>query len=812
MKISYNWLKQYIQTDLSAEAAAEVLTAIGLEVESIDRVQKVPGGLEGVVVGHVVECGKHPDADRLSLTKVDLGQGEPVQIVCGAPNVAQGQKVLVATIGAKLYPTEGEPFVIKKGKIRGQDSHGMICAEDELGLGKSHAGIMVLDEAAVVGTPAADQLGMSDDFCLEIGLTPNRTDAFSHFGVARDLNAALKNMEGDKHVEVTLSKPEVVAIAQASQTEQIHLTVENTEACPRYAGVLLSGVKVGPSPEWLKERLTAIGQRSINNIVDITNFIQHEIGQPMHAFDADKIAGSHVRVRLAKEGEKITTLDGTERTLCDQDLVIADEERAMCIAGVLGGSDSGVGESTTRVFLESAYFHPVFVRKTAKRQGIHSDSSFRFERGCDPHQVIWTLHRAVQLITSEAGGAVVSPVFDERDAFETSHKVDVNWKRMMTLIGKEIPREKVRAILTDLDICITAESEEGLQLEVPLYRTDVQREADVVEEILRIYGYNNIEVPTRMHSSLSRAPQPDVERCQQRVAEMLASIGFHETMSMSLSSQKHIHENEQLIASAVAILNPLSGDLAIMRQSLLYGAMQAVELNQNHKSPDLRLFEFGKVYHKYNGKYHEERRLSLTVTGRRAPEAWNNASDKVSFVDVRMAVDRMLALLSIPAIVYKAGEHPMFDDTIEVFSGKTSLGFLGSLQGGVLKAFDVRQEVYFAELNWDNLMKSLPQKRVSYQQPEKFPAVRRDLSLLIDKAVRYAEIEKVAIETERKLLREVNLFDVYEGKNLEAGKKSYAISFTMQDSSKTMTDQQVDQIMSRIQAALADKLGAALRG
>ena len=382
---------------------------------------------------------------------------------------------------------------------------------------------------------------------------------------------------------------------------------------------------------------------------------------------------------------------------------------------------------------------------------------------------------------------------------------------MMTLIGKEIPREKVRAILTNLDICITAESEEGLQLEVPLYRTDVQREADVVEEILRIYGYNNIEVPTRMHSSLSRAPQPDVERCQQRVAEMLASIGFHETMSMSLSSQKHIHENEQLTASAVAILNPLSGDLAIMRQSLLYGAMQAVELNQNHKSPDLRLFEFGKVYHKYNGKYHEERRLSLTVTGRRAPEAWNNASDKVSFVDVRMAVDRMLALLSIPPIVYKAGEHPMFDDTIELFSGKTSLGFLGSLQGGVLKAFDVRQEVYFAELNWDNLMKSLPQKRVSYQQPEKFPAVRRDLSLLIDKAVRYAEIEKVAIETERKLLREVNLFDVYEGKNLEAGKKSYAISFTMQDSSKTMTDQQVDQIMSRIQAALADKLGAALR-
>jgi phenylalanyl-tRNA synthetase beta chain len=403
-------------------------------------------------------------------------------------------------------------------------------------------------------------------------------------------------------------------------------------------------------------------------------------------------------------------------------------------------------------------------------------------------------------------------VFDERDAFETAHKVDMNWKRVITLIGKEIPRERVRAILTDLDICITAETDDGLQLEVPLYRTDVQREADVVEEILRIYGYNNIEVPTRMHSSLSRAPQPDAESCQQRVADMLASIGFHETMSMSLSSQKHIHENEQLTASAVAILNPLSGDLAIMRQTLLYGAMQAVELNQNHKSPDLRMFEFGKVYHKYNDKYHEERRLSLTVTGRRMPESWNNPADKVSFGDVRMAVDRLLVLMGIGGVQFKAGEHPLFDEAIEVVSGKISLGYVGSIKGAVLKAFDVRQEVFFAELNWDNILKVLPQKRVSYRQLEKFPAVRRDLSLLLNKAIRYAEIEKVSLETERKLLRSVNLFDVYEGKNLEEGKKSYAISFTLQDSEKTMTDQQVDQIMSRIQSALAEKLGAELRG
>lgn len=812
MKISYNWLKQYITTDLTAEAMADVLTAIGLEVESIERVQKVPGGLAGVVVGHVLECGKHPDADRLSLTKVDLGSGEPVQIVCGAPNVAQGQKVLVATIGAKLYPTEGEPFVIKKGKIRGQDSHGMICAEDELGLGKSHAGIMVLHANAAVGTPAADFLGLSDDFCMEIGLTPNRTDAFSHFGVARDLHAALRNMKGIENTVSVLQKPDVAAIPAPATTVQCEVQVENNEACPRYAGLLLHNVKVGPSPEWLKERLAAIGQRSINNVVDITNFIQHEIGQPMHAFDADKIAGATVRVRSASEGETITTLDGVERTLTDQDLVIADANRAMCIAGVMGGIDSGVSENTVNVFLESAYFHPVFVRKTAKRQGIHSDSSFRFERGCDPHQVIWALHRAVQLIANEAGGTVVSEVFDVRNDFETSHKVDFNWKRCMTLIGKDISKDVVRAILNDLDICVTNASEDGLQLEVPLYRTDVQREADVVEEILRIYGYNNIDIPSRMHTSLSKAPQPDVEHCQNRVADMLTSIGFHETMSMSLSSSKHLNLREDLSPSAVEILNPLSGDLSIMRQSLIYGALQAVELNQNHKSPDLRLFEFGKVYNKYNGAYHEERHLSLTVTGRRAPESWNNPADRVSFADLRTATDRLLALLGIRGVQYKPAEHPFYDDAAELTAGKLSLGVLGNLQHAILKTFDVRQEVWYAELNWDNIIKALPGKRVSYQQPEKFPAVRRDLSLLIDKAIRYADIEKVALETERKLLREVNLFDVYEGKNLDAGKKSYAVSFTLQDSSKTMTDQQVDQIMARIQSAMLEKLGASLRG
>jgi len=798
MKISYNWLKQYIHTNLGVQQIADVLTSIGLEVESVERVEKVPGGLSGVVVGHVVECGKHPDADRLSLTKVDLGSGEPVQIVCGAPNVALGQKVLVATIGAKLYPTEGEPFVIKKGKIRGAESHGMICAEDELGLGKSHAGIMVLDEAAVPGTPAADMLGLSDDFCLEIGLTPNRTDAFSHYGVARDLYAALRNAE--QPVEATLTKPEVVAIEKNAQSN-MNVSVENTEASPRYAGVLLKGVKVGPSPSWLQERLQAIGQRCINNIVDITNFIQHEVGKPMH-----------VRVRLASEGEKITTLDGVERTLSDQDLVIADQEKAMCIAGVLGGSDSGVSEQTVDVFLESAYFHPVFVRKTAKRQGIHSDSSFRFERGCDPHQVIWALHRAVQLIQQEAGGEVASQVFDIRDDFQVAHKVDFNWKRSLRSIGKDLPKEIVKQILTDLEICITSETEEVLQLEVPLYRTDVQREADVVEEILRIYGYNRIEIPTRMQSSLSQQAHPDAEQLQHRVSDMLASIGFHEIQSMSLSSSKHLNLREELAASAVEILNPLSGDLSVMRQTLLYGALQAAELNQNHKNPDLRLFEFGKVYNKYPSGYHEERHLSITITGRRLPESWNNAADKVSFSDLRTAVERVIASLGIRGVQFKGAAHPIHMDAVEVSLGKISLGIMGGLSAAILKAFDVKQEVWYAELNWDNVLKAITSKRSSYQQPEKFPAVRRDLSLLIDKTVRYADIEKVAFETERKLLREVNLFDVYEGKNLDQGKKSYAVSFTMQDSSKTMTDQQVDQIMTRIQEALAEKLSASLRG
>lgn len=811
MKISYNWLKQYIHTNLGVQEIADVLTSIGLEVESVDRVEKVPGGLAGVVVGHVVECGKHPDADRLSLTKVDLGSGEPVQIVCGAPNVAYGQKVLVATIGAKLYPTEGEPFVIKKGKIRGAESHGMICAEDELGLGKSHAGIMVLDEHAPVGTPAAEWLGMSDDYCLEIGLTPNRTDAFSHFGVARDLHAALRNNGGKGIASSQLNKPEVPAIAAPASAVAFEVNVESKEACPRYAGVLLNNVKVGPSPEWLKERLAAIGQRSINNVVDITNFIQHEVGQPMHAFDANKIAGATIRVRLASEGEKMTTLDGVERTLTDQDLVVADVSSALCIAGVMGGSDSGVGEGTTSVFLESAYFHPVFVRKTAKRQGIHSDSSFRFERGCDPHAVRWALQRAVQLIQQEAGGEVVTNVFDVRDDFNVAHPVDFQWKRSMQLIGKDIPKDTVKNILTDLDICITGETEEGLQLEVPLYRTDVQREADVVEEILRIYGYNNIEIPTRMQSSLSKASHPDAELCQHRVSDMLASIGFNEIQSMSLSSSKHLNLREELSASAVEILNPLSGDLSVMRQTLLYGAMQAAELNQNHKNPDLRLFEFGKVYHKYASGYHEERHVSMTVTGRRLPESWSNAADKVSFADLRSAVERLLSVLGIGGIQFKAADHPFYTDAVEVSAGKLSLGMLGSLHSSILKVFDVKQEMWYAELNWENVLKALPSKRPSYHQPEKFPAVRRDLSLLIDQAVRYADIEKVAFETERKLLREVNLFDVYEGKNLEAGKKSYAVSFTLQDSAKTMTDQQVDQVMTRIQAALLEKLGAGLR-
>lgn len=814
MTISFNWLKNYINTSRSVEEVTAILTSIGLEVEAVEKVEAIPGGLAGVVVGEVMECAKHPDADRLSLTKVNVGGEELLQIVCGAPNVASGQKVLVATIGTKLHPVEGEPFTIKKGKIRGQESHGMICAEDELGLGKSHEGIMVLPAETLVGISAAEYLNLQEDYIIEIGLTPNRTDAISHYGVARDLKVALHHMKGEWHDDVELLKPSVDGFHDVENQGEISLVVDNYEACPRYSCLEITGVKVEPSPKWLQERLIAIGLRPINNVVDVTNYVQHEMGQPLHAFDADKIGGNKVVVRLAKQGEKFTTLDDVERILDESDLMICDSEKPMCIAGVFGGTTSGVSEKTTGVFLESAYFNPVFVRKTARRHGLNTDASFRFERGCDPNATLWALKRAALLITELAGGKISSAIQDSYPTKVENKQVAFRWENVFSLIGKELEKSEVKSILKDLEFEILSENEQVLQLSVPLYRVDVTREADVVEEVLRIYGYDNIESPKGMKISMSYAPKPDVETLQNKTSNFLSSQGFSEMMSMSLSKSKYLELAESPgdgKDTAVELLNPLSNDLNIMRQTLLFNGLESVAHNQNHRNTDLRLYEFGKVYHKFSGNYSEEKRLAIFLTGRRFPESWNNPDTPLSFSDLKGTIENIWRALGITKTRFESCESAHHDVAIECTLGKTILAKMGSVTPSLLKYFDIKQPVFYAEVFWENVMKMIPNGYIRYQEPDKFPAVRRDLSLLLDKQTTYAEIEKLAFESEKKLLKEVSLFDVYEGKNLEVGKKSYAVSFVFQDSSKTMTDQQIETIMAKIQKSLEEKLGAVLR-
>ncbi|MCC6600890.1 MAG: phenylalanine--tRNA ligase subunit beta, partial [Crocinitomicaceae bacterium] len=632
MKISYNWLKDYISTDLGPDKTAEILTAIGLETEAVEIVEKIPGGLRGVVVGEVLSCTMHPGADRLRITTVNLGDGDPVQIVCGAPNVAAGQKVLVATVGTVLNPSSGETFTIKKSRIRGAESAGMICAEDELGLGNSHDGILVLDPSVSPGTPASSALSLQDDHVFEIGLTPNRTDAFSHFGVARDLVAALKNMHGIERKNVFLKPPVIPKISFTGSNPAFSLEVVDTVACPRYSGILLENISVAPSPEWLFERLTAIGVRPVNNVVDITNYIQHEFGQPLHAFDADKIQGKKVVVRKAKEGEQITTLDGISRELSTDDLVICDAVRPMCIAGVFGGLDSGVNTNTTTVFLESAYFHSAMIRKTARRHGLNTDASFRFERGTDHNQVIPSLERAVALLHEFAGATIASPVIENYPEPVAPVDVKYRWSVVNRLIGAEIPREEVKNILNDLDFVLLEENDEELLLQVPFYRTDVHREADVVEEVLRIYGYDAIGFPQSLKSSISFSIKPDTEKIRQRISDFLVAKGFSEMMGMSLVKTKYAElfpSGDVVKEKEIALLNPLSSDLGVMRQSLLFSGLEAISLNQNHRQSDLRLFEFGKTYRCENEKFAEEDQLSVFLTGLRFPESWNQQKELV---------------------------------------------------------------------------------------------------------------------------------------------------------------------------------------
>lgn len=823
MKISYNWLKDYLTADVTVEQATKILTDIGLEVDGVTKTESIPGGLEGIVVGEVLTCEDHPDSDHLHITTVDVGAGEPLQIVCGASNVAAGQKVMVATVNAVLHPVgAAEGFKIKKSKIRGVESLGMICAEDEMGIGESHDGIMVLDAVAVPGTAAKDYLGMPDDYTIEIGLTPNRIDAASHYGVARDLAARLKS-DGQKS---GLTLPSVEGFSQDNGKREITVSVENGEAAPRYAGLTISGVRVAPSPEWLQNRLRAIGINPKNNVVDITNFVLHEVGQPLHAFDGDRIEGGRVVVRTCPEGTKFTTLDGVERTLSDRDLMICDAAGPMCIAGVLGGVESGVTESTETVFLESAYFNPVWVRKSAKRHGINTDASFRFERGVDPNITIYALKRAALLIKELAEGEITSPATDivSEPEILLPFRFDLSLERLARLVGKTIPEQTVGEILAALGVEIESRANGVLSVAVPPYRVDVRREADLIEEILRIYGYNNVEIPQRVNSTLAYTSKPDKEKIADTVAGFLSSNGFTEIMSNSLTKASY-YENLTTFAAenCVRIINPLSADLSVMRRTLLFNTMEAVSLNVNHRNPNLRMYEFGNVY-TYSPErvpegglapYSETYKLSVAITGQAAVQSWNTKAEPSNFFHLKAVVERLLRRLGLDIYAMETEylSNDIYSEGLSVkLRGKPRELFnMGVVGDGIKRLFDLKQDVWFMEMDFGQLLKSLPKKNISVTELPRFPEVRRDLAMLVDKDVSFADLRTIALATERKLLKNVTLFDVYEGDKLPEGKKSYALGFILQDESQTLTDQIIDRIMNNIIRQFEEKAGAAVR-
>jgi phenylalanyl-tRNA synthetase beta chain len=806
MKISYNWLKQFIKIDLKSEETAAILTDLGLEVEVVENYQSVRGGLEGIVVGHVLTCEKHPDADRLSITKVDLDDGNPVQIVCGASNVAAGQKVPVATIGTKLFDKDGNEFEIKKGKIRGQESHGMICAEDELGLGTSHDGIMILDEKLKPGTPCAKVFNIENDEVFEIGLTPNRADAMSHYGVARDLRASLLQ----KNSTVELITPSVSTFRIDKRTLKIDVDVKDNKLAPRYCGVTISGITVKESPEWLKNRLKAIGLTPKNNVVDVTNYILHDLGQPLHAFDASKINGKII-VKTVEAGTKFTTLDDVERTLHEEDLMICDEKGPMCIAGVFGGKSSGVTDTTNSIFLESAYFNPVSVRKSAKRHGLNTDASFRFERGIDPTITEFALKRAALLIKEVAGGEITSDIIDIYPKKIEDFPVFLSFEKTTKLIGQELPKETIKRILASLDIKVTTVSDAGLGLIIPSYRVDVQREVDVIEEILRVYGYNNINFTKKLNATVSNSARTEDYKVQNLVASLLNANGFHEMMANSLTTPEYISLSEMLKEEYnVTMLNPLSNDLSAMRQSLLFSGLEAVSYNINRRNGDLKLFEFGKTYHKLPSGYDEPKHLTLFVSGNRSEESWTNAQKPSDFFLFKGYVNAILERLGIIKIQYKPVSSDVFAEGIAIACENDTLVEFGTVKKSILKHFDIKQEVFYADFNW-NLVLKLIGTKIKFTDIPKYPEVRRDLALLVDENVAFDAIYTIARQTEKSLLKEVNLFDVYQGKNLPEGKKSYAVSFTLQDNSKTLTDEQIDKIMSKLLKNFENELGANLR-
>lgn len=798
MNISYNWLKQFISFEHSPQELSLILTGIGLEVEHVDVKQAVPGGLEGLVIGEVLTCEPHPNADRLRVTTVDTGGEGPLHIVCGAPNVAAGQKVVVATVGATVYPLEGEPFRINKSKIRGEASEGMICAEDEIGLGSSHEGIMVLPSDAVTGTPAKTWFGLQDDYIFEIGLTPNRADAASHLGVARDLAA---------YFRTSLQMPSVSAFRVHNDQGAMPVTVENPQACPRYSSLTISGVQVAESPDWLKEKLNTIGVRPINNVVDATNYVLHGLGQPLHAFDADKIEGGQVIVRNARDGEVFTTLDGVERKLDTGDLVIADLVKPMCIAGVFGGEGSGITASTKQVFLESAYFNPVSVRKTSKRHGLKTDASFRFERGTDPDITVNALQYAALAIVELAGGEVTSVVSDLYPAPVKPFSVTVHYRNVQRLIGKDIPPAEIKAIVEALGIRVVEETDEILVTEVPPFKVDVTREVDITEEVLRIYGYNNVEIGKQIRASLGTSDKPDKELVQHQLADLLIGNGFREILSNSLTKAAYADDAESL----VRIVNPLSNDLDCMRQNLLFSALEAVAYNQKRKSRDLKLFEFGKSYRLKEGHYLEKQHLAVVITGNSHPVQWNRPAGSSTFFLLKGAVDAVLKRLGITYTEVDEHTGPHFAYGLRYLKGQQELVTFGAVGSRAKDLTEVEGTVFYAEFDFGVLLKLLRKNRIIFREVPKYPAVRRDLSLLVDKQVTFESLRRITEKTERRLLRSVDVFDVYEGDKLPEGKKSYALSFILQDEEKTLNEKQIDAIVQKLIINFEKEAGAEVR-
>jgi len=815
MKISYNWLKEILPLTYTPDEVSVMLTDCGLEVESVEEIETIKGGLKGLVIGKVLSVQKHPDADKLSLTTVDVGEFTPLNIVCGAPNVAAEQRVLVAKIGAVLYPSTGDSFEIKKSKIRGAASEGMLCAEDEVGMGASHDGIMVLDENAIAGTPAAEYFKVESDFVFEIGLTPNRIDAASHIGVARDLAAVINAKNNDNKCKLNIPQIDIDAYEKAENNIDIKVEVEDKNACVRYSGIAISNVVVTDSPAWLKNKLLAIGLRPINNIVDITNYVMQEYAQPLHAFDVANISNNNIVVRMASENEKIITLDDAERTLVNTDLVIASDKNAMCIAGVFGGKNSGVSNTTTSVFIESACFNATSVRKTSKRLNLKTDSSFRYERGTDPNNTIYALSRAAQLICEIAGGKIASEIIDIYPTVVERKIVAFSFDRCEELIGKELEHNIVKNILTSLDIEILEKGTDALKLAIPTAKVDVTREADVIEEVLRIYGYNNIELPTTLNSSINYAPKPDKENIQETVANLLSNNGFNEMMSLSLTKSEYANNSIFNEKQSVQILNPLSTEQNVLRQTLLFSGLEAITYNQNRKRNNLKLYEFGKTY-KYDDskealkRYTEKNTLAMFVCGTKTDDSWAQKNTASTFYSLKSYIEIILNKCGVK-FTTQAIENTTLGDGISYRINGKEVATTQVLSKNILKKAGIKGDVFYGVFDWDYLISTQSKVKVEFTEMPKFPEVKRDLALILDKQTNYIDLENTALKTEKKLLKNVNLFDVYEGKNIPENKKSYALSFTLRDDAATLNDKQIEGVMSKLLQAFEKDFGAVLR-